>query len=158
MDLFYLQNFSFAFSHSNLSYALFFCQNQSFFIFYIYTYIAKYKWLSPYKCYVYIFRAEHLPLDNSCCTLPRGRSPLSVLAFLSSLCWVEDSWACPCPLWHVHCCPPCSAHVWAVMLMSLYEVLLLISLGDPSHSKLSGHLVLMICLPTFKTKQNKTKP
>lgn len=50
------------------------------------------------------------------CTFPWGGPPFPLTALLiasSFLCRVEASWVFLHLVWHVYCCPPCSAHNWA---------------------------------------------
>jgi hypothetical protein len=74
--------------------------------------IPKYNPLCSYNitC-IYVFRHD-LGEGSLSCFL------LSLVAY-SSLCWAESLRAFPHALWHVSWCP-CSAHVWAIMLVRLH--------------------------------------
>lgn len=64
--------------------------------------IPKYNLLIPFNvtC-MYVFRANLLVLNNLP-SIPR----LPVVPFVR----LKSPWALPRLLWHVHWCPPCSAH------------------------------------------------
>jgi hypothetical protein len=68
---------------------------------------------------MYVFRADHLALDNWC-VLPwewcLSQSQVSTVAHCS-LWRSETSRASLCPVCHVHWCHPSSAHIWVVKLV-----------------------------------------
>lgn len=81
--------------------------------------------LGPHNAtYTYVFRADHLTLDNQLVSLPWEELSCSQLSS-SSLCRVEASRAFLCPLWHVRWCHLCSspsAHIWVDMLVRIYAI------------------------------------
>jgi hypothetical protein len=68
---------------------------------------------------VYVFSTDHLTLNNQfVCSSLSSCLPYSVAC--GSLCRAEASWALRQLVCHVHWCPPCSAHIWAVMFLRYY--------------------------------------
>lgn len=78
--------------------------------------VSKYNLFCLYNATYYVFLQGWLfPLDNQLVC-----SSLHFLSFLWFYVWGWGLMDFSHPLWHIHSCHPCSAHVWTVILMKVY--------------------------------------